>query len=259
MFQVAGGSVAGTAHVRAGVNDQDAFFWAASGDALVAFVCDGCGSGKASEVGARLGARLLARAALERIAAGAEPPSHRLWEEVRRDVLARIATLGQAIAEPGPGGTARAIAEHFLFTLVGVAISPAGVATVSLGDGVIALNGEVRRLGPFEGNEPPYLAYGLLGRDLPIRVHDAVFPEEVRSVLVGTDGVFDLLEKGNDARLGLVSSFWTEDRYFRNADAVRRRLALANRETVAVEDGRIVRTPGLLPDDTTLVVLRRRP
>lgn len=246
-FEIAAGTVAGAAHVRTGRNDQDAFHWASSGDALVAFVCDGCGSGKHSEVGAAIGARLLVTAALERIRAGAEPPSEKLWEDVRRDVLARIRDLANAMGDP-----MRVIAEHFLFTLVGFAASPAGVAIVSCGDGVIALNGKTRELGPFPGNEPPYLAYALAGRDLPIQVHHAVFREEVHSALLGTDGVGDLIAAesrslpGREEPLGPLSQFWSDDLYFANRDAVRRRLAIANR------------APGLLPDDTTLIAIRRR-
>jgi hypothetical protein len=60
--------------------------------------------------------------------------------------------------------------------------------------------------------------------------------------------------------VGPLSQFWTDDRYFANPDALRRRLTLINRESVRAdfESRRLVRTPGLLPDDTTVVVLRRR-
>ncbi|MDO8622315.1 MAG: protein phosphatase 2C domain-containing protein, partial [bacterium] len=54
-----------------------------------------------------------------------------------------------------------------------------------------------------------------------------------------------------------IDQFWTDDRYFRNPDMVRRRLTLVNREAVRAENGMLARTPGLLPDDTTLVVIRR--
>jgi hypothetical protein len=57
-----------------------------------------------------------------------------------------------------------------------------------------------------------------------------------------------------------LSQFWEEDRYFRNPDALRRRLALINSEYTHLdrEAGVLIREPGLLPDDTTLVAIRRR-
>jgi hypothetical protein len=58
---------------------------------------------------------------------------------------------------------------------------------------------------------------------------------------------------------GPLSQFWDEDHYYENPDAVRRRLVLANRPLVRGEQrasGR--RASGLLPDDTTIAVVRRR-
>ena len=59
LFEIAGGSVAGRSHVLAGKGNQDAYHWSVEERSLVAVVCDGCGSGAESEVGAALGARLL--------------------------------------------------------------------------------------------------------------------------------------------------------------------------------------------------------
>lgn len=53
-------SVAGRAHRRLGKNNQDAAAVSHGDGFTVAVVCDGCSSGAASEVGAKLGARFLA-------------------------------------------------------------------------------------------------------------------------------------------------------------------------------------------------------
>ncbi len=77
--------------------------------------------------------------------------------------------------------------------------------------------------------------------------------EEARSLLLATDGVIDLEERaggavrGEEERVGPLDPFWTDDRFFRNPDMVRRRLAVVSRGA-----------RGGLPDDTTVVVLRRR-
>ena len=59
-------------------------------------VCDGCGSGASSEVGARLGARLVLAALEARLVRGASPADATVWAEVRAEVgaaLAQIAAL----------------------------------------------------------------------------------------------------------------------------------------------------------------------
>jgi len=107
------------------------------------------------------------------------------------------------------------------------------------------VDGAATRLGPFPGNEPPYLAYGLLAPDGPRFVLNAVAPRAaIGTLLVGSDGAADLLERQP------LDELWSEDRYFANPDAVRRRLTVLTRPSAA--------GPGLA-DDATLVVVRRAP
>jgi hypothetical protein len=259
-FQIAGGSVTGQVHVAAGRNNQDAFSWEASEDGLVAVVCDGCGAGPHSEVGAKIGARLVAQAGARLLASNRNPED--LLEQVRRDVLDRLRHLATGMsADPSQPGAAAAFArtvlDHFLFTVVGALVTPRWATTFSLGDGLVVLNGERRQLGPFPDNEPPYLAYALLtrtGGERPFEVHRPVPVDEARSVLLATDGAVDLEAladrpvHGREETVGPLGQFWAEDRFFANRDMVRRRLAVVSRGPRG----------GLLPDDTTLVVVRRR-
>jgi hypothetical protein len=155
------------------------------------------------------------------------------------------------------------LGDFFLFTIVGVVVTRTLALVFSLGDGLYVLNGSITRLGPFPDNTPPYLVYGLVESSLPPFFHDlltfqvhALCPAAaVESVLIGTDGVADLQRiadhplPGSTELVGPLEQFWLEDRYFRNADLVRRRLARAN---IRLDDA-----GGELADDTTLVVLRR--
>jgi hypothetical protein len=159
------------------------------------------------------------------------------------------------------------IGEALLFTLVGAVVTPEHTLVFSAGDGLWALNGEAHRLGPFPNNAPPYLAYGLLKPGAVSLQTNTLRPTaEVDSLLLGTDGAVDLAGLAEaqvperEEPVGPLSQFWSEDRYFANPDALRRRLALLNRESVRADFSarRLERVPGLLSDDTTLVVLRRR-
>jgi hypothetical protein len=262
-FDVAGGAVAGTLHRKADKPLQDAFSWRRGRRSLVAIVCDGCGSAPYSEVGARLGARLLCEAVGGRLDAGLEVADPVVWRRVRADVLAQLGRLATAMG----GDFAGTVTDHFLFTVVGVAITEDAAAVFGAGDGVYAINGAVEVLEAGDGNRPDYVAYGLLGDDdAELLVHRVIPTAELESVLIGTDGVTDVLVAedqrvpGRDERVGALSRFWTDDFVFGNRDGVRRRLAMLAREHQSLDwdERRVDRTPGLLRDDTTVVALRRR-
>ncbi len=252
-FEMAAGSVTGHEHKRTGRNSQDAYCTFCGEDATIAVVCDGCGSGRHSEVGAKLAARLLVEG-LRRCAwrLAYERPE-RVLESIREDVLTRLRTLAHALG----GNLDQVVHDYFLFTILGVAVTPTVTVVFQLGDGTFAVNGEsVTRSYP--GNAPPYLGYALLaprrsGSALESRFTiEAVIPTEaLESVLIGSDGVEPLED---------VTSFSTEDRYFRNAFALGRTLTRLNAESPRIDwdARRVERSAGLLADDTTLVVVRRR-
>ncbi len=252
VLELAGGSVTGADHRRTGRGNQDAFTWRRGQRALVAVVCDGCGSGRHSEVGAKLGARLVTEAAVHHLDAGAPAAEPATWSRVARDLLAQLRLLANAMG----GSLTDTVADYFLFTVVGVAVTPAWTVVFAAGDGLIAVNGDTRQLGPFPGNQPPYLAYALVdGEPAPGLAIEARLPTaDLTSALVGTDGAVDLASADLPPE-----TLWTDDALFRNRDAVRRRLALlaAERVTPDWDARRLVRARGRLPDDTTVIALRR--
>jgi hypothetical protein len=259
-FDIAAASVIGREHSRAGRNNQDAFRVDSCEQGLVAIVADGCGSGSHSELGAQAGARHVVASALHLLREGARLDGNDFLALLRERSLSFLRELAHSL---GRG----CLQDCLLFTVVGAVVTPEHTLVFSAGDGLWALNGQARALGPFPGNAPPYLAYGLIPDSLVPFVPQALVPTaEVRSLLLGTDGAGDLarlaeaLVPERDEPVGPLAQYWSEERYFRNPDALRRRLSLLARESVHVDSvsHRLVRTPGLLPDDTTLVVLRRR-
>ena len=280
LFEIAAGSVAGRDHVLAGRNNQDAYVWSMSDQAVIGVVCDGCSKERHSEVGSQLTAQLLVetirRHHLQGLARGNPnlPFIHRgayfpFWEKVRLDVLAQIRVLANAMGE----SFSRTVWNYFLFTTVGFIVTELGAAFFSIGDGVFFINDEMVRLGPFTDNKPPYLAYDLVdlpddsfeSSDLRFRL-DIYPPGAVDSLLIGTDGILDLIKSqdrvipGKTELVGPISQYWESDRFFRNPDSVRRRLVIINRESVRVDPQKrsLVKEVGRLADDTTLIVLRRQ-
>lgn len=280
VFEIVAGSVAGRDHVIAGRNNQDAYCWSNNieDDFIVAVVCDGCSDGEHHEVGAKIGARLLNEIISRNICelydtnySLGKDTVYLFWDNVRADMLAELRILADKMSRD----IYLVVKNYLLFTAVGAIITPWGSCIFSLGDGLYALNGKVTNLGPFAGNAPPYLAYGLIHTSLSetnpellkFQIHEIIPTQEVKSVLIGTDGVADFIGAeqkkmpGKNQLVGPISQFWTEDKYFKNTDMIRRKLFLVNREIVKPDWGNkiMLREEGLLPDDTTLVCIRRKP
>jgi Protein phosphatase 2C len=259
--KIAGGSVIGREHRRVGRNNQDALAWRRGPGGAVAVVCDGCSAGRRSEVGAALGARLWCRKLGERLEAGGALDDRALWLDVRDAVLAALGGVAAALG----GDLAEVVHEHFLFTSVVAAWTEAHAAVFAIGDGVVGFDGETRALGPFPDNQPPYLGYGLLGPAPAPTVLEVRPAGAVEAILIASDGAARFGEDGaRDAAgepLGPLAQLVSGDRWFRNPDAIRRRLAVANREDTWFDPARgtIARRGAPLDDDTTIVVLRRAP
>lgn len=277
-FEGAAGCVCGREHVLAGRGCQDAFALAIRPGAAVGVVCDGCGSSTGSAVGAQIGAQFVSAAlaaAAERQAGepGQEELDRTCWEElldqVRRSLLRHVRRL--ALAMSLPGGVAETVHTYFLFTVMGICVTRTSACVFGAGDGYYAVNGRIGQAGPFPGNAPPYLAYSL--RALPdapaevrFSIHALLRAEDTQSLLVATDGAapfaecVDRADHGAPAVPEPLERFWGDDRYFRNPDALRRRLAVANRDNTTVdwEKRQVTRRAGVLRDDTAIVAIRRR-
>lgn len=179
-----------------------------------------------------------------------------------------------AIAIAGGGaGLATPVGEFFLFTVVGFLATRTTAVAFHAGDGVLAWNGEITVWQALR-NAPAYPAYELTGSSLQGLQPDAFrfaidrcLPlDRLDSLLLGTDGAADLVAAaaetfpGTTEPIGPLSRFWEDDTLFANPDALRRRLFRANQAHQRADwaERRLHRIPGRLPDDTTLVVIRRR-
>ncbi|KKU07462.1 MAG: hypothetical protein UX09_C0029G0001 [Candidatus Uhrbacteria bacterium GW2011_GWE2_45_35] len=263
-FELIHGSITGREHRLIGRNNQDASHLVFDERHLVAVVCDGCGSGLSSECGARLGARLVVETLFrharqvrvpEELSAAA---GERILERTRLDVLAGIRILAGNL---GPS-LSEVVENFFLFTVIGVWLSPTSAIFFALGDGVIEINRERFELGPFPNNAPPYLAYSLfetMNERPPLRfqIIKTLPAEELQSFLLASDGLTDYLAAerlavpDREELVGNLDKFYQDDKFYKNPDMLRRHLAIVNRSLTGGAGGR-------LADDTTMIVGRRR-
>lgn len=265
IYEIANGSVTGTDHVHADRGNQDARCVRQTPEFTVAVVADGCSDGAHSEVGAHVGARIAAEAIGFNTFMRPDIRKGLSWDAVHRDVARAISSLlddmGGEDSEPE---TRRAlINEFFLFTLVAIVVTPTLTEVATFGDGFASINGTALPTAKYDKNMPPYIAYGLtkssIAADMLRWNVIAVIPTEyVDTFAIGTDGVDDLVANEQAIVPGRVTeivgplSQFHEDRYYRNADMMRRRLAIINGGV-----GANAQRGGLLHDDTTLVVGRR--
>jgi len=247
-FECASGSMIGRHHVLAGKNNQDAFRVVRQERYIIAVVCDGCGSGKHSEVGAKLGTRMVIDAIADLLNHDLAISDREFWKAVQTNLLQKLKDF-VAISN----GDMEFVNDYLLFTIVGVLITPNETVTFSMGDGAIAVNGKLNQIPAYPDNAPPYLAYGLYRPDaVSFEIRDRLPTSEVESILIATDGIDDFIA------VATIGQFWQEDRYFKNPDALRRKLAMLNREETKPDWQRreLVKRSGALSDDTTIVVLR---
>ncbi len=262
-FQIAGGSVRGRDHEMAGRNNQDSYFWKTDDNLIVAAVCDGCGSGRYSEAGALLGARMLVMSAWAQ--------KRRLGrvdqERLRMEVASKLSVVSEWVSD----SLSSAVSDFFLFTSIVLVMDDEKTTVLSCGDGLInrcTLSEGLVVHSIDQNNAPSYIGYAVTNPDQRDR---SAFDRwewktaDIESILVGTDGVDNIPElrrrrlPGKSEEVGALSQFWADDRYFRNSFAVSRRLRLINRNSrkVDYENRLLEEQKGLLPDDTTLVVVRR--
>ena len=253
-FEYACGSIIGRNHVLASKNNQDALRIVLWDHFMTAVVCDGCGSGKHSEVGAKIGSRMVTDAITDLLNQGLAISEPDFWNLLKINLLQKLKDF-VAIANSTPESVMEFVNNYLLFTIVGLVITPSETVTFSIGDGTIAVNGKITQIPPYADNAPPYLAYGLYHPDeVSFEIRDQLLTAEVESVLIATDGIDDLIAVEE------VDQFWQEDRYFKNPDAIRRKLSMLNREEFKPDWNKreLIKQSGVLSDDTTLVVIRKK-
>lgn len=259
-YQLAGGSTIGRDHRMVPKNNQDSWSIWRYEDLTIGIVADGCGSGMHSEVGAKIGVRMLGATLRKEY----ERHGRINWPRVQRNMLTQLDNVVQAMGDD----YRKTVEAYMLFTLLGVIIDNERATFFALGDGTIIINGEALSIGPFQNNMPPYLGYGLMLNELAIDASVITLQPicelpiaQLTSFLIATDGIDDVVGNeqntlpGLDKPVGLIEQFWQSDRYFgSNPELLSRQLKLVGRDWPTVQP-----QPGLLGDDTTIIVGRQIP
>ncbi len=279
-FSFRTGSVVGYDHLKIDKNNQDSHHIISSEDISVAIVSDGCGSCQYSEVGAIFGSQLLAkivvaqaRKALNHYADEPELLTLQIlntdfWEEIRQKALSQLKMIAGILGEDEK----TVLEQNFLFTVLGVLITPIRSVFFGIGDGVIAINGEIKVLEPCEGNKPIYLAYGLTGaggevsdEECKFQIHHSLWTSELDSFLLATDGVKELMEdeleqipEGEEA-VNSLRQFWEDEKYIQHEQALFKSLQILNGGRFRFGDTFYKSRPSFSDDATVVLGFRQEP
>jgi hypothetical protein len=258
-------------------------------------VADGCGSGAYSEVGAHLGVRLLAdiwhenqmKAAGYRkwpLSHHVVPAQSHLLTELFYPLVRRLGCVLPPLGDITAANRLRdAVTKYGLFTLNGVVFDAHGMVFFCVGDGVTIINGQATVIEPperpdpeHEGqqltNAPQYLGYTVLNEEVPLqlRFFRVLSTRDVTSFVVASDGLGPLLDQadtllpGERRAVGPIDQLWEDDANFtQGSPRLQRFLNLAARTKKKLRRGpdgpmaELQTYPGLLDDDTTLIVGRQ--
>lgn len=214
MLNVRTAQVIGRDHILRGINCQDSYAVIERDAYAIGVICDGCGEGKKSEIGATLAADYLAGKAAKLFDAGillADLPG--LLYPHMIDYLRDLVQVSE------PGNPFGFICDHLLFTILGMIVTRDGGVIFAAGDGLVMIDDDVNVRD--QGNQPSYIAYHLLapaginGRELPDSFDIYALPDDWERLVIASDGFeVDLLSdlwdithpRGLQRRLNLWSN-----------------------------------------------------
>jgi hypothetical protein len=267
-FILSSGTVGGFIHRQKGINNQDGLAIAEDENNFAAIICDGCSSGKNSEVGAKLIARFAAEETIRLMQEEQVIFGSQILDRLSGSILGYMRESVEKFKDPK-----MALEEMFLATIVGVIMNEWVTTVFSLGDGVISLNGEVLVID--ENNAPNYLAYraypgAYMIDEVKINfvVRQEVMTKDLQSLILASDGAQELIAKadreinilGKLEKVGGLNQFEQEERYLKNPSLLQKRLCQLNTERMIIdwEEREVRKSEGILSDDTTIVLMRRR-
>jgi hypothetical protein len=255
-FVFASGSVMGSYHKSIDKNNQDSRILIRRHNYAIGIVTDGCGSSDHSEVGARLGADMIAA----NITNSVNTPSY--TEKPNQWISGIIYNCCMDLY---------AFYESYdidetdlLFTVVGFVLTPTYSHFFCYGDGLVFIDGNWDII-TSPGNYPEYPIYRVLkAKDAEPQFFRTVPTKGLYSFAVGTDGLNDLKlasvkEKVYPGTTNPVES-WSDllfdPQNFDQKSCLQNKLQKLNAHKITLdrEKGRINKHPGLLSDDTTVIV-----
>lgn len=151
------GQIIGRNHIQRQRNCQDGLTVIETENLAVGVICDGCGSGSRSELGAILASSFLAQEAAKALESGTPLSELTVYLCVRLQAM-----LSQFIAIMQPDDLSAFVQEYLLFTVLGFAVrkETKDALVWAAGDGWVLIDDQIKHRD--QGNAPEYPSYALL-------------------------------------------------------------------------------------------------
>lgn len=237
MLQARVGQIIGRYHMQKQLNNQDAFAASQYNGHMIGVVCDGCGSGDHSEVGAKLAAQYMHGQIVQML--NSDVPLDEIPPRLYENTLQFLSYL---ITGVQPQNIPHYLSHHLLFTVIGVIVNKDGGVMFNAGDGLCVIDDQIDNIDM--NNKPPYMAYHLLD---PVLLGDYTMPTtfDVRKIpadwqklAIATDGF----------ETALLPDIWG----FTNPRGLQRKLNYwSNEEHRFQDDTTLITVERLTDDDDT--------
>lgn len=221
-FRIRTGQVVGRSHLFSRKNCQDALAFGNvnfnTDNYSIGVIADGCGEGKESEVGAKLGVNFIYSEVKRLIKIGI--PQKFIPEVLfmhTTNFLERLINSFSLSDEE----KITFILNHLLFTIVGYIVGPSESQIFSYGDGLVILNQEIEFRN--QDDHPDYIAYHLLRNIVPSMPQKfdtfTIASKDLQRLAVGSDGwtnETDLITQGSiwdhqhPSGLQRIMNVWSE-------------------------------------------------
>lgn len=270
------GSVTGTKHMGKypnfiAENNQDAYAIHDTNNYFTGVICDGCGSSKYSDVGARLGSKFVISYITSRLDNDIEIDFEDLANSINDFCISQVHLLRNKsdkfyIGKRNIEDIYDDLFDLFLFTIIGVIITKNNSLMFRFGDGVFYLNENFNEY-KYIFNAPPFVLYREINVSNKYH-HPLTFQlerfdtKDIDKLLIGSDGVADLKKAEGKKIPGVNKNVMKLDDLIINCpneNRLQNYLTLCNRNSVKYnkEQSKNIIEQGLLPDDTTMIILKR--
>ncbi|CAN5533698.1 hypothetical protein BH10CYA1_BH10CYA1_17720 [soil metagenome] len=282
-FSLSGGTFPGYkstgTDIPKGGRNQDSLMGVIGDGYIVIAVNDGCSGNPEqhlqSELGALAGSQIVCSVFADIIESG-QP----LWETVTDEIVDQLSLIAVALSHGRKERLEHVVRKYLMFTSVVAVIGPEETTIATVGDGYYAINGgDLKRIGPYPDNQPPYLGYLLYPNNYPREL--LTFQKQVQlptadlqSLIMGSDGLGEVAASANkrlpgkSSLVGSLTSLLDNPRFFRGGKNPENGALVPWLRGLNSSVSRIVFNPGngkpdieysapLIEDDYTCVLVKR--
>ena len=186
MKKIISASLIGQTHQQMYLNNQDAYKVINDNNFIVGVVCDGCGSCKDSEIGAKLTAEFVANYCYEKF---------RFKKFNGIELTNAITKYYEEIAKISLAPNKKTfINDVFFATIIGVIVSDKQTIVFWAGDGVVVVDDTIEVIE--QDNAPDYLTHNLLSGK-KYGFSERVITHKFDRILISTDGIEDIWENAD--------------------------------------------------------------